>query len=147
MRVSEHDTSMKMDDHDLHLIDQDALDLRHSFMPYNPRPPPKQIDTMTSYVAVDQHASTALHCTCDTALFVLCKLLQIANTSPELVEFISKHDINPAVQNHLSVRVWDVDMHILAFLSVRRFWNQYFLFILIFYYSTHSAQMFASTGG
>ena len=85
--------------------------------------------------------------TCVTALYFLCKLLKITNTSPELVEFISTHDINPAVQNDLSVLVWDVNMHILAFLSVRPFWNQYFLFILIFYYSTHSAQMFASTGG
>ena len=85
--------------------------------------------------------------TCKMALYSPSKLLQISNTSPELVKFISKHDINPAVQNISLVRCWHVDMHILAFLSVRPFWNQYFIFILISYDSTHSAQMFASIGG
>jgi hypothetical protein len=55
------------------------------------------------------------------ALYILCTLFKIANTSSELVEFISDHDIDPAVQKHFSERVWDVDMNILAFLSVSPF--------------------------
>ena len=52
-------------------------------------------------------------------LGMVCKLLKGANPSPELVEFISIHDIHPSVQKRLPVtRVWWVDVHILAFLSV-----------------------------
>ena len=52
-------------------------------------------------------------------LGMLCKLLQGANPSPELVRFISNHDIHSSVQKRLPVvRVWWVDVHILAFLSV-----------------------------
>lgn len=57
--------------------------------------------------------------TCDMTLGMLCKLLQGANPSPELVQFISNHDIHSPVQKRLPViRVWWVDVHILAFLSV-----------------------------
>ena len=52
-------------------------------------------------------------------LGMLCKLLQGANLSSELVEFISNHDIHPSVQKRLPItRVWWVDIYILAFLSV-----------------------------
>ena len=52
----------------------------------------------------------------------LCRLFKIANTSSELVEFVSDHDIDPAVQKIFSDSVlWDVDMNILAFLSVSPF--------------------------
>ena len=60
--------------------------------------------------------------TCSTALDMLCELLPLANTSPELVEFMSNHDIDLEVRNILPViRVWQVDAHILAFLSVSLF--------------------------
>ena len=53
------------------------------------------------------------------ALNVICVLLPRANTSPELVEYTANHDIDSAVRNKFSViRVWEVDAHILAFLSV-----------------------------
>ena len=52
-------------------------------------------------------------------LGMACKLLQGASPSPELVGFISNHDIHPSVQKHLPIiRVWWVDIHILAYLSV-----------------------------
>ena len=54
-------------------------------------------------------------------LGMVCKLLQGANPSPELVEFIDNHAIHPSVQKRLPIiRLWWVDMHILAFLSVSR---------------------------
>ena len=53
------------------------------------------------------------------ALGMVCKLLQGANPSSELVGFISNHDIHPSVQKRLPIiRVWWVDIHILAYLSV-----------------------------
>ena len=59
-------------------------------------------------------------------LYILCRLFKIANTSSELVEFLSDHDIDPAVQKYFSESVWDVDMNILAFLSVSvLLWNSY----------------------
>ena len=59
---------------------------------------------------------------CDMALHMLCVLLQRSNTSPELVQFMSNHDIDSAVQNDFSAdRVWEVNRHILAFLSVSLF--------------------------
>ena len=54
-------------------------------------------------------------------LGIVCKLLQGANPSPELVEFISNinNDIHPSTQKRLPIiRIWWVDLHILAFLSV-----------------------------
>ena len=56
------DILLEMDDHDLHLVDQDALDLRHSFQHYYSNRQAELIDIMSSYVSSDQHASTALHC-------------------------------------------------------------------------------------
>jgi hypothetical protein len=57
--------------------------------------------------------------TCEMALNLLCKLLERANTSPEVLEFMSNHDIDTAVQKDLPViHVWRVDAHILAFLGV-----------------------------
>jgi hypothetical protein len=53
------DILLEMDDHDLHLVDQDALDLRHGFR-FDDHA--DLIDIMSSYVAGDQYASTALHC-------------------------------------------------------------------------------------
>ena len=52
---------------------------------------------------------------------ILCKLLQLASLSPELVEFVSKHDIDPAVQNDLSYFGRELNLDALAFLSVRPF--------------------------
>jgi len=58
--------------------------------------------------------------TCDLALCMLSTLLQGANTSPDLVRFISNHDIDTAVQNYFSDgQLRWVDLNILAFLSVR----------------------------
>jgi hypothetical protein len=57
--------------------------------------------------------------TCKLALVVLCKLLKRANTSPEVMEFMSNHDIDTLVQDNFPViDIWRVDAHILAFLSV-----------------------------
>jgi len=51
-------------------------------------------------------------------LGMACKLLQGANPSPELVDFISHNDIHRSVQKRLpAIRIWWVDLHILAFLS------------------------------
>ena len=56
------------------------------------------------------------------ALAMLCKLLKIANTSPELVNYISNNDIGLEVQNNLPVTdLWELKLHILAFLSVSLF--------------------------
>jgi hypothetical protein len=56
------------------------------------------------------------------ALFMLCGLLPLANTSPELVELMSNHDIDSEVRNTFPIsRVWQLDAHILAFLSVSPF--------------------------
>ena len=50
-------------DHDLHLVDQDALDLRHCLTrAHSTCPPAELIDMMSLYVEGDQHAATALHC-------------------------------------------------------------------------------------
>ena len=49
-------------DHDLHLVDQDALDLRHCLTAHSTCPPAELIDMMSLYVDGDQHAATALHC-------------------------------------------------------------------------------------
>ena len=54
-------------------------------------------------------------------IYILCKLLQMASISPELVEFISKHDIDPAVQNDFSHHGRELNLDALAFLSVRPF--------------------------
>ena len=67
--------------------------------------------------------------TCDMVLHMLSKLLKIANASLELVEFISHNDIALEVQNQFSVtRLWDLDLHILAFLSVSLFLESKFSF-------------------
>ena len=67
--------------------------------------------------------------TCDMTLGIVCKLLQGANPSSELVGFVSNHDIHPSVQKRLPInRVWWVDIHILAFLSVSHLLqSEYFL--------------------
>jgi hypothetical protein len=60
--------------------------------------------------------------TCHMALELLCRLLQRANTSRELVQFMSNSDIDFAVRQTFSVTlVWQADAHILAFLSVSLF--------------------------
>ena len=56
------DILLEMDDHDLHFVDQDALDLRHIFRHYYFKQHAEMIDIMSSYVSGDQHASAALHC-------------------------------------------------------------------------------------
>ena len=56
------------------------------------------------------------------ALDMLCQLLPRANTSPELVEFMSNHNIDSELRNTFPIsHVWQVDAHILAFLSVSPF--------------------------
>ena len=56
------------------------------------------------------------------ALDMLCLLLPQADTSSDLVEFISNHDIDSEVRNIFPInRVWQVDAHILAFLNVSLF--------------------------
>ena len=55
------DILLEMDDHHLHLVDQDALDLRHCLTRYF-QPPPELIDIMSLHVDGDQHASAALRC-------------------------------------------------------------------------------------
>ena len=64
--------------------------------------------------------------TCDMTLGMVCKLLQGANPSPELVDFLSNNDIHRSVQKRLpAIRIWWLDLHILAFLSVSHFtWHQ-----------------------
>ena len=53
------------------------------------------------------------------ALGMLYTPLKRSNTLPELVQFLSNHAIDPTVQKHISdIRVWRVDVVILAFLSV-----------------------------
>ena len=71
--------------------------------------------------------------TCDMTLGMVCKLLQGANPLPELVEFISKNDIHSSVQKRLPiVRVWWVDVHILAFLSVSHLLESEFFLLIDF---------------
>ncbi|KAF8809938.1 hypothetical protein BYT27DRAFT_7187242 [Phlegmacium glaucopus] len=141
------DILLEMDDHDLHLVDQDALDLRHA---YQGSYSTDMNVIMSRYVDGDRCATAALHCmrflsnppfrkysgrndspetgltyaeriaTCAKALDMLCPLLQVANTSPDLVQFITNRDIHPAVRKDLSVCSYDlswVDAYILAFLS------------------------------
>jgi len=51
---------------------------------------------------------------------MLCTLLRDANTSPDLVQFISNHDVDTAVQKDFSAdHLQWVEVNILAFLSVR----------------------------
>jgi hypothetical protein len=57
--------------------------------------------------------------TCAMAADILCKLLPEANTSPELVEFLDNHDINPEIRMHIPVS--RVDAAILTFLTVSPF--------------------------
>jgi len=138
------DILLDLDDHSLHLADQRALDLRHAYRAHFSSA--GLVKMITPFVDGDRYAVTALHCmrflskpplysrnndnpemgiiyaewraTCDMTLGMLCKLLQGANPSPELVWFISNHDIHSSVQKRLPVvRVWWVDVHILAFLS------------------------------
>ncbi|KAF8801652.1 hypothetical protein BYT27DRAFT_6785965 [Phlegmacium glaucopus] len=138
------DILLDLDDHDLHLVDQRALDLRHAYRAHFSSA--GLIDIITPYVDGDRYAFAALHCirflsnppsysesnnniemgliyaewraTCDMTVGMLCKLLQGANPSPKLVDFISKYDIHLTVKETLPIiRVWLVDVHILAFLS------------------------------
>jgi hypothetical protein len=52
----------------------------------------------------------------------LCLLLPLANTSLDLVQFMSNHDFDAEVRNIFPInRVWEVDAHILAFLDVSLF--------------------------
>ena len=51
------DILLELDDHDLHLVDQDALDLRHAAIAL-----PEQNHIISFYVGGDQYASAALHC-------------------------------------------------------------------------------------
>ena len=54
------DILLELDDHHLHLVDKDALDLRHALSTsYHI---PQLIDNMSLYVDGDQYASAALHC-------------------------------------------------------------------------------------
>ena len=50
-----------MDDHDLHLVDQGALDLRHAYLGSSPIFL-ELIDRISDYVDGDEYASAALHC-------------------------------------------------------------------------------------
>ena len=58
--------------------------------------------------------------TCGMTLVLLWKLLELANTSSEVMEFMSNHDIDKAAREnvHDLIDVWWVDTNILAFLSV-----------------------------
>jgi hypothetical protein len=88
--------------------------------------------------------------TCEMALVVLCELLNQANTSPEVMEFMSNHDIDITVQENLPVTIdkWQVDMHILAFLSVSSFADSvYHCVIQRFVIKCNSAEVCVSTGG
>jgi hypothetical protein len=56
------DILLEMDDHELHLIDRNALDLRHieemlKFLSHS-----EMIDIIFRYVDSDRYASAALHC-------------------------------------------------------------------------------------
>ncbi|KAF8801648.1 hypothetical protein BYT27DRAFT_7197867 [Phlegmacium glaucopus] len=142
------DILLDLDNHALHLIDQRALDLRHGYLA--PFSSAGLIDIITPFVDGDKYAFAALHCmhflsnppaysegiddpnmgpvypewkaTCDMTLSMLRKLLQESNASPELVQFISNHDIHPMIRKSFPViLVWWVDVHILAFLSVSHF--------------------------
>jgi len=60
--------------------------------------------------------------TCSMALNGLCKLLPLANTSSDLVQFMSNHDIDSEVRIIFPIsRVSQLDAHILVFLGVSPF--------------------------
>jgi len=129
------DILLEMDSHDLHLVDRHALNLRHDpgFLKFI-----LDLTDFSVYVDGDSYASAALHCvsflsnpstyfgidspemgewkaTCDLVLVLLCQLLPRANTSRDLVQFMSNYDIGLVVRQNFSVN--QVDAHILAFLS------------------------------
>jgi len=82
--------------------------------------------------------------TCVLALDVLCGLLPQANTSSDLVEYMSNHDIDWEVRNILPIsRVSRVDAHILAFLSVSPFIRS----VLHCSQLNYSVHLSARTGG
>ena len=54
------DILLDMDDHDIHLIDQNALDLRHDYQMRSATVP--WIDVLSPYVDNDKYAFAALHC-------------------------------------------------------------------------------------
>ena len=56
--------------------------------------------------------------TCELAFIMLGDLLQRAKPSPELVKFMSNNDIHSAIQGEFSDHYVQLDMDILAFLSV-----------------------------
>jgi len=75
---------------------------------------------------------------CDLALCMLCTLLQYADTSPDLVQFISNHDVDTAVQKDFCADdLWWVDVNILAFLSVSPFLESVFCYWFINCCSIH----------
>ena len=51
-----------MDDHELHLVDQNALDLRHNEAVLRMLSHSEMIDITSRYVDGDRYASAALHC-------------------------------------------------------------------------------------
>jgi len=53
------DILLQMDDHDIHLVDQDALDLRHKHLGYWDG---ALIEMISRYVDGDGYTSAALHC-------------------------------------------------------------------------------------
>jgi len=55
------DILLEMDDHDLHIVDQDALDLRH-WHPQSYFFSDRLMGRMSRYVDGDSYASAALHC-------------------------------------------------------------------------------------
>jgi hypothetical protein len=55
------DILLGMNDHKLHLVDQNALDLRHNHGALR-LSHTKMLDITSCYVDVDKYASAALHC-------------------------------------------------------------------------------------
>jgi len=56
------DILLEMDDHDLHMVGQNALDLRHWRLPSSLPFPDSSIGIFSRYVDGDRYASAALHC-------------------------------------------------------------------------------------
>lgn len=55
---------------------------------------------------------------CATALDILCKVFQRANTLARLVQFVSDNDVHPVVREEFPDNYAWIEIYILAFLSV-----------------------------
>jgi hypothetical protein len=56
------DILLGMEDHELHLVDQSALDLRHDMGELRVLSHIEMLDMISCYVDGDRYASAALHC-------------------------------------------------------------------------------------